>query len=92
MSDAGESYRPYGRFSSDVAPDTGRERTTHSLPFLLLVEYFELIDWTGRAQSDDKRGAIEFRLPPIIKRAIIEASVWQTRHKGGQIRTDLFSS
>jgi hypothetical protein len=40
------------------APDAGRERKAHSIPFSL-VEYFELVDWTGRASRHDKRGSID---------------------------------
>ena len=40
------------------------------------TDYLELVDWTGRILRDDKRGAIDARLPPIIQRLGIETSAW----------------
>jgi REP element-mobilizing transposase RayT len=40
-------------------------------------DYLSLIDWTGRAIRDDKRGAISGRLPPIIQRLNIDSDAWQ---------------
>ena len=40
-------------------------------------DYLFLVDWTGRAVRDDKRGAIDDRLPPIIQRLNIDADAWQ---------------
>ncbi|MCL6270760.1 transposase [Sansalvadorimonas sp. 2012CJ34-2] len=51
---------------------------THSrnpIPFAL-VDYFELVDWTGRAVRDDKRGAIPEHLPPILARMGIDPVEW----------------
>ncbi|MEE4244466.1 MAG: hypothetical protein V2I33_03595 [Kangiellaceae bacterium] len=31
-------------------------------------DYFELVDWSGRVIRDDKRGAIDNKLPPILSR------------------------
>lgn len=45
------------------------------LPFSLL-EYFELVDWTGRQLREDKRGSISARLPPILQRLHIQADQW----------------
>lgn len=39
-------------------------------------DYLKLIDWTGRAVREDKRGAIEQTLPPILKRLGIEEESW----------------
>jgi hypothetical protein len=39
-------------------------------------EYLELVDWTGRAARDDKRGAIPCSTPPILERLNIKATNW----------------
>ncbi|NHO67312.1 transposase [Aestuariicella hydrocarbonica] len=44
----------------------------------LLSDYLQLVDWTGRAVRDDKRGAIPEHLPPILKRFNIPAEHWLT--------------
>lgn len=40
-------------------------------------DYLALVDWTGRAIRDDKRGHIDSRLPPIIQRLNIDPDAWQ---------------
>jgi REP element-mobilizing transposase RayT len=40
-------------------------------------DYLSLVDWTGRAIRDDKRGAIDGGLPPIIQRLNIDSDAWQ---------------
>ncbi len=51
------------------------------LPFRL-TDYLELVDWTGRVIREDKRGAINGSLPPILERLRIEPKHWLflTRH------------
>jgi REP element-mobilizing transposase RayT len=39
-------------------------------------DYLELIDWTGRATRDDKRGAVPCVTPPILDRLDISVSDW----------------
>jgi hypothetical protein len=34
------------------------------------------VDWTGRILREDKRGAIDTTLPPILKRLSIEPRHW----------------
>ena len=60
---------PLMRFQSDP---------THvpALPYRL-QDYLALVDWTGRAIREDKRGAIDGRLPPIIQRLNIDPDAWQ---------------
>jgi REP element-mobilizing transposase RayT len=38
--------------------------------------YLELVDWTGRAMRNGKRGVIDNRLPPILKRLKISHRQW----------------
>ena len=39
-------------------------------------DYFELVDWTGRTLREDKRGAIDSHLPPILQRLGIQPENW----------------
>jgi REP element-mobilizing transposase RayT len=40
-------------------------------------EYLNLVDWTGRAIRNDKRGHIDNTLPPILDRLQINPEQWQ---------------
>ena len=52
-----------------------RAEMPKGLPFRL-SDYLELVDWTGRAIRDDKRGAIPPHLPPILDRLGIDPKHW----------------
>ena len=39
-------------------------------------DYFELVDWMGRTLREDKRGAIDGQLPPILQRLGIQPENW----------------
>jgi hypothetical protein len=39
-------------------------------------DYLNLVNWTGRVVRDDKRGAINQQLPPILERLNIEPKTW----------------
>ena len=39
-------------------------------------DYLSLVDWTGRAMREDKRGAIPKHLPPILERLSISPKRW----------------
>ena len=52
-----------------------RQDSPKGLPFRL-TDYLELVDWTGRILREDKRGAIDENLPPILERLNIEAKHW----------------
>jgi hypothetical protein len=41
-----------------------------------LLDYLEVVDWTGRAMRDDKRGAIAGKLLPILSRLQIPPDAW----------------
>ena len=51
------------------------EILTDQIPYSL-NEYLYLVDWSGRAVRQDKRGAIELQLPPILARLGIDAEYW----------------
>jgi len=53
-----------------------REGRLEGLPFHL-ADYLELVNWTGRAVRDDKRGAIGEDLPPILERIGVTRAAWQ---------------
>ena len=52
-----------------------REPMPEGLPFRL-ADYLELVDWTGRAIREDKRGSIPEHLPPILERLAVEPRHW----------------
>jgi len=52
-----------------------RQDMPKGLPFRL-TDYLELVDWTGRILREDKRGAIDDNLSPILERLNIEAKHW----------------
>jgi REP element-mobilizing transposase RayT len=41
-----------------------------------LIDYLELVDWTGRAIRDDKRGFIDKNEPKIISKLGFTADIW----------------
>ena len=41
-----------------------------------LIDYIQLLDWTGRIIRDDKRGAISESVPPILQRLDISTQHW----------------
>lgn len=47
-----------------------------SIPFQL-TDYLELVDWTGRAIRDGKRGHIDNKLPNILTRLNIDPQAWK---------------
>jgi hypothetical protein len=58
-----------------------RQDMPKGLPFRL-KDYLELVDWTGRAILENKRGYIPSHQPPILERLQIEAKHWlyMTQH------------
>jgi len=55
----------------------GSKQENIGLPFKL-VEYREIVDWTGRIIRGDKRAHIDAELPPIIERLSLEVDAWET--------------
>ncbi len=75
--------------STDNKPVLTEGRTTGLLSFIgnekqenrnginySLEDYLELVDWTGRAIVDGKRGAIPPDLPPILFRLKVDPTQW----------------
>ena len=55
--------------------DAARDEEQSGIPFAYSA-YLELVDWTGRIVREDKRGAIDERLPPILQRLNIAGKRW----------------
>ncbi len=66
-----------GRRKSWLKPLQTSKRQEQCIPFTL-ADYFELVDWTGRAIREDKRGAIDSQLPPILHRLGVNPEGWLT--------------
>jgi hypothetical protein len=58
-----------------------RQDMPKGLPFRL-NDYLELVDWTGRAILENKRGYIPAHQPPVLERLQIEPKHWlyMTQH------------
>ena len=52
-----------------------RQPMPDGLPYNL-VDYIQLLDWTGRQIRDDKRGSISDETPPVIQRINVSAEHW----------------
>jgi REP element-mobilizing transposase RayT len=59
-----------------LLPLSDEEGGTRRIPYRF-QDYLALVDWTGRAIRDDKRGFIDPQLPPIIHRLNIDPDAWQ---------------
>lgn len=55
---------------------TNAKNSKPSIPFNLL-EYMQLVDWTGRAIRKDKPGHIDRSAPPIMLRLQIDPAAWE---------------
>ncbi len=71
----------------ELAPFVGnpREDMPKGLPFRLL-DYLELVDWSGRVLRDDKRGEIPHATPPILQRLAIDPDNWQKMTRGFEVQ------
>ena len=62
---------------SDLLPFIGGEHVDLPLGIAFaLPDYLELLDWTGRAVREDKRGAIPAELEPIFQRLGFNKAQW----------------
>ena len=55
----------------------GIQEKTIGIPYRLM-DYLELVDWTGRIIREDKRGFIAVALPNILQRLDIDREAWTT--------------
>ncbi len=60
-----------------LAPFEGDTTDQHQpgIPFCL-IDYIELVEYTGRIIRSDKRGAIPNHLPPILQRLNLQQKEW----------------
>ncbi len=65
------ALQPFGGQISE----TSTPGASKILPFNF-ADYLELVDWSGRAIRDDKRGHIPNNLPPILQRLHIAPEQW----------------
>jgi len=58
-------------------PFLGAERQTDAPGIAYsIVDYFGLIDWTGRAIRSDKKGAIPTHIQPLLEKLFINEEAW----------------
>ncbi len=83
-------YPPSGATPEGLLAFVGNERPNRpkGIPFRLM-DYLTLVDWTGRAIRDNKRGAIPQHLKPILGRLQLDPENWskQVKHFGRRNRT-----
>ena len=72
LDDQNESFQP-----KSLMPSGGHLRQPMPCGLIFsLIDYIELIDWTGRIIRDDKRGTIHATTPPILQRLDISTDHW----------------
>jgi hypothetical protein len=65
-------------FHGELLPFAGnshQDNAQQHIPYSL-IDYIELVDWTGRQIREDKRGAIDSTQPPILARLGISKGCW----------------
>ncbi len=69
-----------------LVPLKSQKQTHHPNAFVFTIkDYLELVDWSGRAIREGKRGAISTNHPPILQRLKLDpARFIQQMQKGGQ--------
>lgn len=67
-----QSLKPLMPFVGNIT-----EKENPGIPFHF-EDYLSLVDWTGRAVRDDKKGAIDASLPPILERLNSTSERWIT--------------
>ena len=60
---------------STIEEFVGSKPDLVGLPFRL-IDYLELVDWSGRIIHEDKRGSISQDLPPILDRLSLDKDAW----------------
>ena len=62
-------------FSNQVSADQKAENPERAIPYEI-QDYLELVDWSGRAVVEGKRGSIPENLPPILERLKIDPAAY----------------
>jgi len=62
---------------STIESFVGDQTEATGIPFRL-IDYLELVDWSGRIISQSKRGRINASLPPILERLSFNEDAWKT--------------
>ena len=60
-------------FSNQASADQKADNPERTIPYEI-EDYLELVDWSGRAVIEGKRGSIPDNLPPILERLKIDPS------------------
>ncbi|MCP3955670.1 MAG: transposase [Desulfobacterales bacterium] len=68
--------RILNRNGINLLPFNPGQHTAQPVISFALVDYFELLDWTGRAVLENKSGSIPEHLPRIIARLEIDPRTW----------------
>lgn len=78
--------KKYAKEKRWLKPLSGETRSSESKLPLRLTDYFALVDWTGRAIREDKRGAIPAEVQPILQQLGVEEANWvdNTQHFGNR--------
>lgn len=63
------------------ADDSHQSNNPEHIPYNL-IEYIQLVEWTGRQIRTDKRGYISSEIPPIFERLKINTSAWLNNCQG----------
>ena len=72
LKDRDQSFQP-----ETLHPFAGNLRETMPKGIIFnLVDYLQLVDWTGRCIRDDKVGSIDSRAEPILRRLSISPEHW----------------
>ena len=74
VDDGKDAAAPAARIALQSFSDEGSEAT--SIPYSF-KDYLKLVDWTGRAIRNDKRGYIDAQRPPIMARLNIDPVAWE---------------
>ncbi len=88
-----ESLRKAENTAPCLFPFAGnpRQEMPDGIPFRLM-DYLELVDWTGRQTREDKRGHIDSQVPEILNRLGFDSTEWldtyQHAEKGSMIGTE----
>ncbi|HEX7012383.1 MAG TPA: hypothetical protein VF161_06545 [Steroidobacteraceae bacterium] len=59
-----------------LRPFQTASQSGQTIPFTF-HDYLELVDWTGKIRREDKRGAIDAKLPSIMHRLNVDPEAWR---------------